>query len=146
MIEGKRCEMTENDSGRVQLRDGVIHYESSIYGTWSLPLSEVRAVGEYTNQDGPGVDDWFLVFLTHGAAYEASLYAHRRDQFLEDLSAALGAEISCELVYSTDFRSHLLWPEHLKGHRLFEYRKRRLRFIVDSRIAPELWEMLAKDT
>lgn len=135
---------TNNDSGRIFLRDGFIHYESDIYATWSLPLSSVRAIGEFTNQDGPGVDDWFLLFLTSDTAFEASRYAEDCDQFLKDLSSSLGAEVTCSLAPSTDFRSHLVWPPRLKGHRLFEYEAKSFRPVVESRIPPDVWHAINK--
>lgn len=113
-------------SGHISLVDGVIYYRSSDYGTWSLPLRDIVLVGEYTNDHGPYLDDWFMVFMKKEREWgEASVYADGRDEFRMALSKALGAEIQPALTSHTDFWSRIIWPPELKDQSLFDFRKAR---------------------
>lgn len=109
-----------------------IRYRSPTYGEWEIPLSALRVLGAYTNEDGPGLDDWFLFFGSDdGEARVASAYGRGRDGFLADLSARLGTPLSLDLVFSTTFASRVLWPPSLAGQPLFE----------NTRVpAPTLWQ------
>jgi len=111
-------------SGRIWLADGLIHYESQDYGSWSLPVADLRVLGEHTTDNGPMIDDWFLVFVTGSAAgwQEASVYAEGADEFRKQLAGVLGADsLDGELSASTDFASRILWPQTLRGQPLFHY-------------------------
>jgi hypothetical protein len=112
------------DSGRIWLADGKIQYASSGYGTWVVPLAEIHVIGEYTNQNGPFLDDYFFAFVRSADEmwFEASFYAEGRDGFLKDLSVALGRTCECSLCASTDFISRIWWPESLAGQPLFEFK------------------------
>ncbi len=116
------------ESGRVWLESDEIHCKSAICGDWSLPLSEVRVIGEFTNQDGP-VDDYFFAFVT--SPYEmwrsVSFYADGRDTFLRSLGVKLGIECECTLVASADFNSCVWWPPELAGQKMFEFRQEGLK-------------------
>ncbi len=116
--------MTANDSGCYQLEDGVISYRSEVYGSWQLPVSEVSAIGEYTNEDGPFADDYFLVFITHNDSgwFEGSFYGEGRDKLVRGLSTLLCTEISLGLSHSTTFTSRILWPEMMRGEPLFDFK------------------------
>jgi len=105
------------------IADGVISYRSEVYGSWKLPVSDVSVIGEYTNEDGPFADDYFLVFVTGDDSgwFEGSFYGDRRDELLQELSALLGSEIALELSHSTTFTSRILWPETMRGKALFDF-------------------------
>src|SRR4051794_26017651 len=84
------------DSGRIELDGDRIRYRSAVYGTWDLQVADVRIVGETTNQDGPGVDDYFLCFATGLRMwYEASFYAAGRDELLSKLRARFRSNSPC---------------------------------------------------
>ncbi|HVG31913.1 MAG TPA: hypothetical protein VM911_02490 [Pyrinomonadaceae bacterium] len=110
----------ENSSGRIWIEQGVIHYELS-NGGWQLPISEIRVMGEHTDDHGPSVDDYFFVFLTNSHFCEASFYAEGRDQFLSELRDLLGAKLSCGLVNSTDFQSRVMWPPDIAGQPFYDF-------------------------
>ena len=111
------------DSGKIRLECGNVCYESRDYGTWSLPVSTIRIVGEFTNDHGPHLDDYFLVFVTEatGEWRTASFYAKGRDEFLDKLASALPGVSSLALANSTDWKSRVLWPKELQGRPLFEF-------------------------
>ena len=113
--------MTE-DSGRIYIYGDTITYRSRTYGDWELTLSEVRVLGEATNENGPFVDDYFLCFATGPDRwYEASFYAEGRDTFLEALGGRLGVELTLTLTASTSYASNVLWPSPLTGRPMFTY-------------------------
>lgn len=121
----KQAAPDPNDSGRLLIECGFIRYSSSCYGTWEIPISEVRTIGEYTNEDGPGLDDYFLVFLTASRSEwrEASFYTNDRDKFLA-LAAQYFPDIApLGLVGSTTFNSRVLWPPRHHGKELFKFTK-----------------------
>ena len=101
----------------------LISYNSQHYGTFSLPLSRVALIGEFTTDNGPFVDDWFLVFdpQDDGVWFEASMYAEGVDAFREQLSKALSSPICGTLFASTSFASRILWPLPLIGEPLFTF-------------------------
>lgn len=106
---------------KIRMEGGIIHYESPEY-SWELPLSRLKLLGEYTNQNGPFADDWFLIFATHPEdSYHASVYAEGMTELLEQLSRKLGNPIDTTLVASTDFNSNVIWPEKLAGRDMFDF-------------------------
>jgi len=108
------------DSGIIRFQDGEIHYELP-NGGWIVPVSAIRVIGEHTDDQGPYIDDYFLIFLTDCDAFEASFYAEGQEQFLHDLSYFLGVSLSLELANSTDYNSRVIWPPDLTGEPLFDY-------------------------
>ena len=109
------------------IKDEVIEYStpegpSSFCQNWSLPIRDIKILGEYTNSDGPHLDDYFFVFvLADGSWRQASFYAEGRDDFLTVLSGKLKTKLECGLCHSTDLNSRVLWPEQLIGSKLFTF-------------------------
>ena len=114
--------MTMSESGHILLDGDVIRYRSALSGDWDLPLSDVRIIGEATNQSGPFVDDYFFCFATGPSLWrEASFYAEGRDEFLRALGAKLGNPLEVGLCHSADFASRVLWPPTLAGEPMFRF-------------------------
>jgi hypothetical protein len=111
----------QNSSGFLRLEHTDIVYSSDKKELWRLPLSKVRAIGEYTTANGPFVDDYFLVFVADQCDcwYEASYYAQGNDAFRVSLGKLLGDEIRFGLNNSTDWKHRVLWPKKLEGTDLF---------------------------
>ena len=118
-----RARARSNDSGQYRIADGTLSYQSDVYGSWELSISEITAIGEYTNQDGPFADDYFLAFLAVGKPgwFEASFYGDGRDDILKKLSNLLACDLSCGLAHSTTFASRFIWPDQRKGEELFDF-------------------------
>jgi len=113
-----------NESGRLWIEDSIIHYESLHCGRWTCPVADVMLIGEYTNDHGPHLDDWFYVFMVAGRNwFEASMYAKESDSFRDELKRTIGADISTGLASTTDFGSRVMWPQSLNGKGLFDFRK-----------------------
>jgi hypothetical protein len=111
-------------AGKIELVDGIIRYQSEFFGTWTLPASEVFLFGEYTTDQGPVIDDWFMVFVPAGKRewYEASVYAEGADQFRSQLAAQLNVDtLYGELASHTDYASRIIWPSQLAGRPLFKF-------------------------
>lgn len=111
-----------SESGRILLDGDVIRYRSAVYGDWDLPVSDVRIIGEATNQSGPFADDYFFCFATGAGMWrEASFYAEGREEFLRALGAKLGSPIEVGLCHSAEFASRVLWPPTLAGEPMFRF-------------------------
>jgi hypothetical protein len=111
-----------SESGRILLEGDVIRYRSAVYRDWDLSVSDVRIIGEVTNQNGPFADDYFFCFASGPAMWrEASFYAEGRDEFLSALGAKLGSPLEVGLCHSTDFASRVLWPPSLVGEPMFRF-------------------------
>ena len=110
------------ESGHILLDGDVVRYRSAAYGDWDLPVSDVRIIGEATNQNGPFADDYFFCFASGpGMWHEASFYAEGRDEFLRLLGAKLGSPLQAGLYDSADFASRVLWPPSLGGEPMFRF-------------------------
>jgi hypothetical protein len=110
-------------SGLIRLDGAVVRFNSRKHGSFAIPLDHVAAIGEYTTDNGPLVDDWFLVFVLNDGAdwLEASMYAEGIAAFLNELSAALSTPMDVGLAASADFKSRVIWPPTVGGRRLFEF-------------------------
>lgn len=110
------------DSGTIWLDGEVIPHRSATYGNWDLPLSDVRVIGECTNDNGPLLDDYFLCFATGPEMWrEASFFVNGRDPFIAALSQRLASKIQLSLANSVDFASRVLWPSELVDKPMFQY-------------------------
>jgi hypothetical protein len=80
----------------------------------------VAVVGEFTNQDGPGLDDWFVeVVFRSGAVW--TLPTEQAAPMLPEFAQALGVPLELGLAGSTDFASRVLYPPALVGRPLYAY-------------------------
>ena len=124
------------DSGRIWLEHGRIHYASRDYGSWELSVVDLKLYGEYTTDQGPFVDDWFMVFVSSdGRWYEASTYADASCEFRKQLVGFLGIEdLLGDLSVSTDFNSRILWPIKSRGLPLFRF----------TRVELPLWQRIKR--
>jgi hypothetical protein len=120
-----------SDSGTLALLNRRICYTSDGYGTWELPVDQVRVIGQYTDENGPHAADWFLVFVTSdGSWYGASNYADAQDRpkrtaFEQALQKHFKSIVldagDRTLVTSTTFNSLIMWPPELQDKKLFDF-------------------------
>jgi hypothetical protein len=143
------------ESGTLSLSDKILSYASDEYGSWGVALTEVVAFGEYTTDNGPFIDDWFVVFVTQNLEWlEASNYCRGCHEVREALRQIWAAESLHQdtLIGSTEFDSVAIWPESVRGHRLFQFTQRQQSILqrirsfglnpVDKDIAPTIKNML----
>jgi hypothetical protein len=107
-------------SGHIRLQDDTIVYTIPGGDGWQSPVSGVRVIGEFTDDHGPVVDDYFFVFLARDEYFAASFYAEGRDPFLAELGQRLNHTLRSGLCHSTSLASRVLWPARLEGHAMFE--------------------------
>lgn len=104
---------------RIWIKENKVCYESPDRG-WELPISEINIIGEYTNSDGPYLDDWFIVFiLRDGKSLEAPVYAGIQNDFMKEISGQLHTKLEYTLANSTNFASNILWPREISGKQMF---------------------------
>lgn len=122
---GKPIPETKPDpkSGVLCIDGQTLSYTSPDYGNWQIPIAEVVTFGEYTTNNGPYIDDWFLVFVTTDFNWvEASNYCDGCDAIRDELAEHWGVEsLRGELSFSTDFNSRALWPTEIAGEPLFDF-------------------------
>jgi hypothetical protein len=82
------------DRGRLSLNESVIGYQSRFYRAWSLDTSDLRLIGEYTNEDGPHASDHFLVFFgKNDIIHEAPVGAQGVSTVFEGLRQKLDGSV-----------------------------------------------------
>lgn len=108
-------------SGEIKCSNEVLSYRAEA-ASWTVNISDIRLIGEYTNSDGPYLDDYFFVFLTsfENGWHEASFYARGRDEMLDTLSMMLGSSIDTGLCDSTSYKSRIIWPSKWKNQEMME--------------------------
>ena len=94
--------------------------------TWRTPLASILLIAEYTTNEGPYVDDYFVEFwsLEDGALLKAStsFYAAGTDDAFASIAAKLKTDFTFGLTGSTEWASRVMWPLELAGHPYFEFR------------------------
>ena len=93
--------------------------------TWRTPLVSILLIAEYTTNEGPYVDDYFVEFwsLEDGSLLKTctSFYAAGRDDAFAAIAAMLKTNLSFGLTGSTEWASRVIWPLELAGHPYFEF-------------------------
>jgi len=113
--------MNEDYSGELSFVEDFISYKSSL-GNWSVSVTDICLIAEYTTAEGPHLDDYFFVFLTvpENGWHQASFYAKGRDETLRLLEEKLHVQLTPSLFASAQFKSRIMWPLRLANLELFE--------------------------
>lgn len=94
---------------------------------WQVAVDGVLMVAEYTTNEGPWADDYFLVFVESDSSKlsmaRASLYSEGTDEVLRDLGQRWAANIEMRLHNSTEWKSRVLWPPELAGTEYFDFKE-----------------------
>ena len=84
---------------------------------WSIRMNDIVLVAEYTTDDGPAVDDYFLVFVTREAGElfysSVTMSAAGINAVIEALEKVLGGSMELKLSSSRRWASRVVWPPHL---------------------------------
>jgi hypothetical protein len=90
---------------------------------WTIRISDVVLIAEYTTDEGPG-DDYFLVFVTReeGELFYSSvtLSASGINPVLEELEKQFECSLELKLASVTHWASRVLWPPQLAGSEYLE--------------------------
>ncbi|HEY6968228.1 MAG TPA: hypothetical protein VJA94_03415 [Candidatus Angelobacter sp.] len=118
--------MATNTTLTLRIRGAELEYSHAGAVCWSLPIESIVLIAEYTTNEGPYLDDYFLVFVTveQGTFYFAtcSFYAKGRDDVLSTLHEQLASPFELELIGSTDWESRVVWPSRMAGKEYFTFR------------------------
>jgi hypothetical protein len=117
-----------NDPTRPRLTidcDGICCVDAHGKPFWSCPFSAIVLIAEYTTNEGPWCDDYFLVFWTweKGRLFrcQVSFYANGIDEMIAALSQHLTSEMKLGLANSTDWKSRVIWPPDLVDRPYFTF-------------------------
>lgn len=140
---------SSTESGHISINGSHLRYTSNTYGSWTIDIRDIKAMGEYTDSSGPVVDDYFIAFIMDPDQgwLDASFYADGRDEVLESLAERFGPTVACGLCNSTDHGSRIWLPASLAGEPMFVISDAtgilgRLRLKRERRIAPRLLSLL----
>ena len=103
----------------LSLEDDVLRFERE-RDAWSLPVRDLRLLGEYTTPSGPIDDDYFLVFIDRsGNRYEAPV-DHAATAAVRRLRERLGP-FDFGLASSTALQSRIMWPPEYADKPLYVF-------------------------
>jgi hypothetical protein len=95
--------------------------------SWRTPAAAILLIAEYTTDEGPYVDDYFLQIwsLENNSLLcsKTTFYATGRDATFLALATQLGADLNFGLTGSTEWASRIIWPPDLAGHPYFSSRE-----------------------
>jgi len=99
-------------SGKIEIIEDALVYRSADYGSWSISLSTINRIDEFTTEDGPFSDDYFFRFQTSSKEErDASFYAEGWSKLWPSLALRFSGLSAPSLCNSTDFKFHALWPQ-----------------------------------
>lgn len=123
---------------RLSISDAKLHCHHPVPGQgWSISISDIMLIAEYTTDEGPKADDYFLVFVTReqGEFYYSSvtMYAAGIGESLTALENWVNCSLELRLNSSRGWNSRVLWPPEFAGSAYFSYEE----------VVPEgFWERL----
>jgi hypothetical protein len=93
---------------------------------WETQIPRIVLIAEYTTNEGPWCDDYFLDFWSNeeGRLLKGSvpLYVDGHDDALHAVEGKLGSKLEFGLTGSTEWDSRVMWPPELQNHKYFEFR------------------------
>jgi hypothetical protein len=91
---------------------------------WTIRISEIVLMAEYTTDHGPSAHDYFLVFVTLEKAElfysSVTMSASGTDAVLGELEKRLSCSLDLNLASSTGWASRVVWPPQLAGSAYLE--------------------------
>ena len=111
----------ENSSGIVRVQDDKVFWDYDNKNILQIDINNIVVIGEYTNSDGPYLDDWFLSFVTKDGQWQSiPWYANKIDELTQYLSNKFQQDLTgTYLAGSTEWKSIIRYPVHLKERALF---------------------------
>jgi hypothetical protein len=107
------------------LEEALNYRDESGHILWHIKSESVALIAEYTTNEGPFGDDWFLVFAVgnkNPLFFTCSVYSDGAHKLLEYLHTRFGA--TPKLTNSTEWKSVVLWPNEISGAPLIEFSQR----------------------
>ncbi len=118
--------MTTITSTMLRVSDSNLEYlDAKGSVRWAMPIGSIILVSEYTTNEGPQVDDYFLVFVSaaDGKLHfsTCSFYAGGVDEALSILQERLRSPLQLRLQGSTEWRSRVAWPAKMAENEYFTF-------------------------
>jgi len=89
-----------------------------------IVLEDIIFIGEYTNDQGPFLDDWFLFIVDNNEEiFTISMNSGNMEKVIEYLSSYFKFERDLRLANSTNWLSFALYPEKLYGSKFLSLQK-----------------------
>jgi len=109
-------------SGLVRIQKTTIYWDYGNKNILQIETGDIAIIGEYTNSDGPYLDDWFLVLVTKDGQWKSiPWYADNIDELTKHLSDKFQEKLGeSNLINSSSWKSLVSYPKHLKGQPLFK--------------------------
>ncbi|WP_299119070.1 hypothetical protein [uncultured Tenacibaculum sp.] len=108
-------------SGKVTIEKGNIIWRFEDNEVVKVPYEKIKLIGEFTNANGPLMDDWFLVIYNDDLEYyEISMYANNITESLAELGELMGFELYGTLFTSIEWKSNILYPTKFKGNEIWD--------------------------
>jgi hypothetical protein len=107
----------------IALENGSVLYFGPEDAHWRVPVSAIKALGEFRSasmEDGHCVA---IVIDESGAWLQAPRRAVGMDQVLSDLARQWDTNLELSLDRPGSVTSRVLWPAHLAGEQMFELKK-----------------------
>lgn len=113
----------DQSSGFILIEDDKVTWRNDDRVFASFNLSEIVVIGEFTNSNGQFYDDWFLTFIKQdGSWIYVSWYAENIEGLEQCLCKKFQPDFNVSyLTNSTNYKSVVRYPEHLKGLPLFDF-------------------------
>jgi hypothetical protein len=100
-----------------------------------MSIDNIILIAEYTTDEGPLADDYYLIFCTieaeHAVFATCTFYADDRDAALKSVSDRLGSPLALGLCGSTVWASRVLWPSMMEGQPYFRFETAEPRNILE---------------
>lgn len=126
-------EKTRHHAGRARIIDDRVVLEYLHDPKVEIPISNIKLIGEYTTENGPQLDDYFMVFYYSDNSYAViSMYAENLNEMIDELAVIMKTKLDSHLVNSTVWNSNILWPSKSKGERLWVVVKAKPKGIIES--------------
>jgi hypothetical protein len=108
--------------------DAKLHCHDQDQGEgWTISIRDIVLIAEYTTNQGPRFDDYYLEFVTReqNELYYSyvTMFASGIDDALAKLEACLRNKLDLKLASSTDFNSRVVWPAQIAGSPFFRYER-----------------------
>jgi len=113
---------TDITSGIIELNGDLVLWHNEDVVFLQFHISDIVAIGEYTNSNGPWFDDWYLTFVLKSGKWKSvPLYAGNVDQLMEELCKRFDPLLrERQLANSTHWKSVVSFPINLRGTELFK--------------------------
>ena len=122
----------KNESGKTFIDNEKVIWEFNDQNIVEIPINQIKLIAEYTTENGPFMDDWFLVIYNNQSEYfEISMYAEGIQEMMDELGELLEFKLFGRLVTSAEWVSNILYPIEFNGKELWNIVKVKPKSVFD---------------